>query len=82
MKKCTLFLCLLLSCASLTSATYGAERVEDFFYPDGRSSFAIFRADTTEPVGQASVLFERTSKGGRLTEDRQMRLDESAKDLS
>ena len=69
MKKILLLVSVLLFLAG-TGMTHAQERITDYFYPDGRSSYLIYKGDkdNSQPVEKISVRFESTSRWGRMDE--------------
>ncbi len=59
--------CLFITCLAFTMVAYGKETIADFFYPEGVSTYEIYREGVEGPVSKATVHFEKTSVGGRLT---------------
>ena len=70
MKKSKVCLLLaMLMCFVLSAAAHAQEVVSDYFYPDGRSVYYVYKDKDSNPVEKVDVRFERTSKGGRMDED-------------
>lgn len=66
MKKYKLFLCVTLLCLAMSCAAQAQERIMDYFYPEGRSSYYIYNNEKSGPVEKVNVNLERTSNGYRL----------------
>jgi hypothetical protein len=66
MKKLKLFLCVTLLCLAMSCAAHAQERILDYFYPEGRSSYYIYNDEKSGPVEKVNVNFERSSNGYRL----------------
>ncbi len=66
MKNFKLFLCVTLLCLVMSCAAQAQERILDYFYPEGRSSYYIYNDEKSGAVEKVNVTFERSSSGYRL----------------
>ena len=66
MKKLKLFFSVLFLFLALTASVQAQERILDYFYPEGRSSYYIYNDEKSGPVEKVNVNFERSSSGDRL----------------
>jgi hypothetical protein len=66
MKKLKLLFSALLLCLAMTGIAQAQDRISDYFYPEGRSSYFIYYDEKSGPVEKVNVNFERSSDGYRL----------------
>ena len=66
MKKLKIFFSFLFLFFALTVPVQAQERILDYFYPEGRSSYYIYNNEKSGPVEKVNVTFERNSSGDRL----------------
>ena len=66
MKKLKLLFSVLFLFLALTAPVQAQERILDYFYPEGRSSYYIYNDEKSGPVEKVNVTFERSSTGDRL----------------
>ena len=66
MKKLKLLFSVLFLLLALTAPVQAQERILDYFYPEGRSSYYIYNDEKSGPVEKVNVTFERSNIGYRL----------------
>ena len=81
MKKLKLFFSVLFLFLALTASVQAQERILDYFYPEGRSSYYIYNDEKSGPVEKVNVNFERNSNGDRLDRESPIPLIASIKFL-
>ena len=69
MKKFKLFLSAMLLCLAMSGIAQAQDRITDYLYPEGRSTYYIYENKNKSPYEKVSVLFERSNEGMRITED-------------
>ena len=80
-KKLKLFFSVLFLFLALTASVQAQERILDYFYPEGRSSYYIYNDEKSGPVEKVNVNFERNSNGDRLDRESPIPLIASIKFL-
>ena len=80
-KKIKLFFSVLFLFLTLTATGQAQERILDYFYPEGRSSYYIYNDEKSGPVEKVNVNFERNSNGDRLDRESPIPLIASIKFL-
>ena len=81
MKNLKLFFSVLFLFLALTATGQAQERILDYFYPEGRSSYYIYNDEKSGPVEKVNVNFERNSNGDRLDRESPIPLIASIKFL-
>ncbi len=81
MKKLKLLFSVLFLFLALTAPVQAQERILDYFYPEGRSSYYIYNDEKSGPVEKVNVTFERSSTGDRLDRESPIPLIASIKFL-
>ena len=81
MKNFKLFLCVTLLCLAMSCAAQAQERILEYFYPEGRSSYYIYNDEKSGAVEKVNVTFERSSSGYRLERESPIPLIASIKFL-
>jgi len=70
MKHFKLFFCVALFCLGLSGLAFAQDRVTDYFYPEGSTSYYIYNNNNnSEPVEKVPVHFEKNGAEFILTED-------------
>ncbi len=70
MKKFRIFLvCAALLCLMMSVTAYAQDRVIDYFYPEGHSSYYTYKGTDKSPMEKISVQFERAGQEFRMEED-------------
>ncbi len=81
MKRYKLFLCVTLLCLTMSCSVQAQEKILDYFFPEGRSSYYIYDDEKSGPVEKVNVNFEHSSNGDRLDRESPIPLISSIKFL-
>ena len=69
MKTFKLFMSVMLLCLAMSGIAQAQNRIADYLYPEGRSTYYIHIDKNKSPMEKVSVLYERSKEGMRISED-------------